>query len=94
MVRTQLYTTGGQFRRPDGSEYIGAYHIHFNSGAMVGGFHKVEAHDRLTPINRSTEMFVKSIMKELVEETSNRIQSVSSSPRMSSGGGSSGSGGY
>jgi len=37
---------------------------------------------------------VKSIMKELVDETSNRIQSVSSSPRMSSGGGSSGSGGY
>jgi len=91
VVRTELYTTGGEFRRPDGTEYIGAYHVHFNRGAMVGGFHKVESHDRLTPITRSAELLVQSIMKELVDETSNRIRSVSSSPRVSSGGG---SGGY
>ena len=91
MVRTELYTTGGEFRRPDGTEYIGAYHVHFKRGAMVGGFHKVEAHDRLRPITRSAELLVQSIMKELVDETSNRIRSVSSSPRSSSGGG---SGGY
>ncbi len=90
MVRTELYTTGGEFRRPDGTEYIGAYHIHFNRGAMVGGFHKVEAHDRLRPITRSADLLVQSTMKELANETSNRIRSVYSSSGSSGGG----SGGY
>ena len=40
---------GGEFELPDGTNYVGAYHVHITSGAMVGGFHKAEAHDRLTP---------------------------------------------
>ena len=51
MVRTQLYTSGGEFNLPDGTNYVGAYHVHIDNGAMVGGFHKTEAHDRLTPAN-------------------------------------------
>lgn len=68
MVRTELYTAGGEFVLPDGTEYIGAYHIHARRGAMVGGFHKTEAHDLLRPTNRRVESFVQSIMRGLLDE--------------------------
>lgn len=88
MTRNELYTTGGEFFLPDGSDYIGGYHVHFSRGAMVGSFHKVEPHSRLTPVNDSVRMLVESIMEEL---TGKRTVSTSSSPRVSSGGA---SGGY
>lgn len=100
MVRTELYTAGGEFKLPDGTEYIGAYHVHINRGAMVGGFHKIEYHERLTPLNRTAELLVQKIMRKLSDDRTQQtaIKSIYSgtSTRSSSGGsgGSSGSGGY
>ena len=100
MVRTELYTSGGEFNLPNGKEYIGAYHVHFDKGAMVGGFHEVKAHDRLKPMNRAAEQLVQSIMKNLQTERMQEIaikslSSGTSSRSSSSGSGSSGgSGGY
>jgi len=91
MVRTQLYTSGGEFTLPNGSNYIGAYHVHVNQGAMVGGFHKTSAHESLTPSTRASRSLIQSIMQQL------RSQQGSTPPRMrqttsSSSGGSGGSG--
>jgi|TARA_R100000315_G_C5132360_1_gene75650 hypothetical protein len=94
MVRTELYTTGGEFTLPDGSDYIGGYHIHFSRGAMVGSFHKVEPHDRLTPVNRTVELFVESIQQSLINENViNATFSTSPLPPTVTGGGSVGGGG-
>lgn len=68
MVKTELYTSGGEFKRPDGSDYVGAYHVHVNQGAMVGGFHKTSAHDRLTPSTRISRSLVERIMQQLKSE--------------------------
>ncbi len=65
MVRTQLYTSGGEFKRPNGSDYVGAYHVHVSKGAMAGGFHKTESHDKLTPSTNAAKSLVKRIMSEL-----------------------------
>ena len=40
MVRTEQYTSGGEFKLPDGTNYVGAYHVHITKGAMVGAYHK------------------------------------------------------
>lgn len=99
MVITELYTRGGEFELPDGTNYIGAYHIHITSGAMVGGFHKTETHDRLRPSNQKAKNLIKTFTNQLKsqkriqeslqqEPTSNR----STSSRASSGGGSVGGG--
>jgi uncharacterized membrane protein YgcG len=100
MVRTELYTSGGEFKLPDGTEYVGAYHVHINRGAMVGGFHKTEYHDRLTPVNRRAELLVQRIMRQLSDDRTQQAAikstySGTSTPSSSGGsGGSSGSGGY
>ena len=65
MVRTQLYTSGGEFKRPNGSDYVGAYHVHVSQGAMAGGFHKTESHDKLTPSTNAARSLVQRIMSEL-----------------------------
>ena len=65
MVRTQLYTSGGEFKRPNGSDYVGAYHVHVSQGAMAGGFHKTEGHDKLTPSTNAARSLVQRIMSEL-----------------------------
>jgi len=65
MVRTQLYTSGKEFKRPNGSNYIGAYHVHVTQGAMAGGFHKTEGHDKLTPSTNAARSLVQKIMSEL-----------------------------
>lgn len=46
-----LYTSGKEFKTPNGREYIGPYHIHPQNGAMVGATHMKKKHDSLTPIN-------------------------------------------
>tara|TARA_R100000808_G_C2117551_1_gene129740 strand:- start:35 stop:289 length:255 start_codon:yes stop_codon:yes gene_type:complete len=84
MVRTELYTSGGEFALPDGTTYIGAYHIHDIQGPMTGAFHKETPHDSLTPLNRRTEVFVQTIIQQL------RSNTVSSTMSSGSGGG----GGY
>ena len=65
MVRTQLYTSGGEFKRPNGSDYVGAYHVHVSKGAMAGGFHKTEGHDKLTPSTNAARSLMQRIMSEL-----------------------------
>ncbi len=65
MVRSQLYTPGGEFTLPDGFDYVGPYHVHVNQGAMVGGFHKSSAHDRLTPSTAASRSSMRNIMQQL-----------------------------
>ena len=50
-TQENLYTNGGEFKTPNGREYIGPYHIHPENGAMVGATHVKKKHDSLTPIN-------------------------------------------
>ena len=89
MVRSELYTSGGEFSLPDGTVYIGAYHIHDIQGPMTGAYHKATPHDKLTPLNRKSELFVRTVIQGL----SGVRQSQSSSSTSSRGGGSSGGGG-
>jgi len=49
-IINNLYTPGGEFTLPDGTEYEGFYHIHPEIGAMAGKFHTPEPHPRLTRI--------------------------------------------
>ena len=50
-AKENLYTNGGEFKTPNGREYMGPYHIHPENGAMVGATHVKKKHDLLTPIN-------------------------------------------
>ena len=47
------YTGGGALSSPDGSEYVGYYHVHEDEDGnviyMAGEFHTEDAHDELTP---------------------------------------------
>ncbi len=98
MVITELYTMGGEFELPDGTNYIGAYHVHITSGAMVGGFHKTEAHDRLTPSNQEARNLIQTFINQLKSQQrlqARMQQETTPSPSSSSGGSSGGgSGGY
>ena len=49
-LANNLYTFGGEYRLPDGTEYVGFYHIHPEKGAMVGRAHSPEPHGLLTQI--------------------------------------------
>ena len=46
-IEENLYTNGGELYYKDGSEYIGAYHIHPVKGPMVGAVHSSSPHDTL-----------------------------------------------
>lgn len=98
MVITELYTMGGEFELPDGTNYVGAYHVHITSGAMVGGFHKAEAHDRLTPSNQEAKNLIQTFTNQLKSQQrlQARMQQETAPSPLSSSGGSSGggSGGY
>tara|TARA_R110001592_G_scaffold99985_5_gene284266 strand:+ start:6984 stop:7904 length:921 start_codon:yes stop_codon:yes gene_type:complete len=50
-IQENLYTKGGEFKTPNGREYMGLYHIHPENGAMVGATHVKKKHDSLTLIN-------------------------------------------
>ena len=43
----QLYTQGGEYTLPDGTPYVGEYHINPISGPMVGAKHSDTPHDKL-----------------------------------------------
>lgn len=51
VVRTNLYTPGGEFALPNGKEYVGFYHIHPDKGPMVGANHVKEFHEILIAIS-------------------------------------------
>jgi hypothetical protein len=46
-VESNLYTSGGEYYKPNGSDYIGYYHIHSEKGPMQGRSHTDDAHDIL-----------------------------------------------
>ena len=48
-MKENLFTNGGEYKLPNGEEYIGPYHIHPDLGAMVGARHTSMPHARLTP---------------------------------------------
>ena len=51
LIQENLYTSGSEYQLPDGTEYIGFYHVHPVTGAMVGATHISGPHDSLTPIS-------------------------------------------
>ena len=65
MTKENLYTSGNEFVLPDGTKYVGAYHIHVNRGAMVGAVHSPNPHPKLTPVSRSVRSRVRSIQRQL-----------------------------
>jgi len=83
-TQENLYTNGGEFKTPDGKEYIGSYHIHPEKGAMVGAVHTKKKHDLLTPIAPSAPQ---------IEPTPTAQPRPSSPPPSMGGGGYSGGGG-
>jgi len=48
------YTSGGEFRLPDGTMYEGPYHVHPSKGPMTGAKHSNQPHDILIPVNANT----------------------------------------
>jgi len=48
-VKNNLYTAGKEYKKPNGQNYIGYYHIHNRLGPMVGKTHIPEKHDKLLP---------------------------------------------
>jgi len=80
-TQENLYTNGGEFKTPDGKEYIGSYHIHPEKGAMVGAIHTKKKHNLLTPIN--------PIMSTQISSSQ-----LPSNPPINPGGGYSSGGGY
>ena len=62
-----LYTSGGELYKSDGTEYIGEYHIHTTMGPMEGSTHMDTPHSKLyyinqlpTPNNTDYEDFLKT----------------------------------
>tara|TARA_R100000234_G_scaffold10953_1_gene6193 strand:+ start:15101 stop:21661 length:6561 start_codon:yes stop_codon:yes gene_type:complete len=59
-----FYTSGGEFAKQDGSEYIGQYHVHVSEGrgpiAMEGPFHKSTPHEELIPISKDMRVIGES----------------------------------
>jgi len=83
-----LYTNGGEFKTPDGIEYIGPYHIHPDKGPMVGATHSTEPHSILIPI------ITQSKKLQLTSSQINNNIFIDVNNNYSGGGGSSGGGGY
>ena len=50
-MEENLYTAGGEFRKLNGEEYIGPYHVHPEQGPMIGPYHLPTPHERLIPIS-------------------------------------------
>jgi hypothetical protein len=60
-----LHTSGKELYYGDGTEYIGAYHVHMTSGPMVGAYHTESEHPKLyyiselpSPSNMTYEEFL------------------------------------
>jgi len=73
-AESDLYTAGGELMNPDGSEYIGEYHVHYDAEgdygpagytvAMAGAEHVDSAHDVLTLVARLKEVRGKGTQTE------------------------------
>ena len=90
MVRTEQYTSGGEFKLPDGTNYVGAYHVHVTRGAMVGAYHKNTPHDRLTASNDRTRRLIQNIIQQLQSEGSTNVTTRNTMSSRTSSGNSSG----
>ena len=59
------YTGGTEFASPDGSAYIGYYHVNINEEGypvyMAGEFHSESTHDTLTPYSNKIEVSIGDI---------------------------------
>ena len=88
---SNLYTSGGEFKTKDGQNYIGFYHIHDNTGPMVGATHTREPHGLLFPINEAiiSQVTTQSTTQITTQTTSSYTQA----PINTGGGGFSGGGG-
>lgn len=94
MTRENLYTSGNEFLLPNGEVYVGNYHVHVTSGAMVGRSHVSTPHDRLTPLTDQARALVESIQDQLRQRQNQASSPITSSvSRSSSGGGGGGGGG-
>jgi len=85
---SNLYTSGSEFKTKDGQNYIGFYHIHDNTGPMVGKTHTKEPHGLLFPINEA-------IISEVTTRYNNQpMMSTTGSINVNMGTPSGGGGGY
>jgi len=85
---SNLYTSGSEFKTSDGQNYIGFYHIHDNTGPMVGKTHTKEPHGLLFPINEA-------IISEVTTRYNNQpMMSTTGSINVNMGTPSGGGGGY
>lgn len=91
MTRENLYTSGDEFLLPNGEVYVGNYHVHVTSGAMVGRSHVSTPHDRLTPLTDQARALVESIQDQLRQRQNQASSPITSSVSRSSGGGGGGS---
>ena len=82
MTFNNLNTDGGEFTLPNGEDYVGPYHVHISLGAMVGGVHTSEPHDKLLPVNDTVEERIKSLQAHLKGhmDAEFKRQTASSSP--------------
>jgi len=94
---SNLYTSGGEFKTKDGQNYIGFYHIHDNTGPMVGQTHTKEPHGLLFPINEAiiSEVTTRYSNQPMMSSTGS-ITPITTIPNTNMGGGgySGGGGGY
>ena len=72
-VESYLYTNGSEFKRPNGQDYVGYYHIHSRKGAMVGATHSDKTHDTLISVKD-----LDTIAKNTASNTSPAMSSNSS----------------
>jgi hypothetical protein len=96
MTRNNLTTDGSEFVLPNGTSYTGLYHVHVDSGAMVGPRHSTVSHSTLIPVNDEAAQKVASIQAELRADQlrQSKIQSISSTPTIMTSSGGGGGGGY
>jgi len=83
-VKSYLYTNGSEFKRPNGQDYVGYYHIHSSKGAMVGAKHSDKAHDKLISV-KDLDIKVKSVSytPSTQNDTNNYNSMVQESPATS-----------
>ena len=67
-----LYTSGGEFTLPDGSGYVGYYHIHPDNGPMVGSQHTDQPHDRLTVVSDGEKIVIPFTFQFKIDEVAPR----------------------
>jgi hypothetical protein len=92
---SNLYTSGSEFKTSDGQNYIGFYHIHDNTGPMVGAIHTKEPHGLLFPINEAiiSQVTIQYSTQSTPQTTTQTTSSYTPAPINTGGGGFSGGGG-